>query len=127
MTDAKSMIQGQAHLGLPTRDVEKTIQFYSRLGFEIDWQGRPDQSVFLKNGDCVIETYAAEHTADADGSWDHVALSAPDIEAAYEYVRSLGFEALEGKICELPFYEHGVRYFTIMGPNHEKVEFSQKL
>ena len=121
------LITGLAHLGLPTADVEKTVRFYKQLGFEVDWEGTKDQSIFLKNGDCVIEIYQEEHPAMIDGGWDHVALSTPDFEAVYSYTRSLGYEALEGKICQLPFYSNGVRYFTILGPNHEKVEFSQKL
>jgi len=127
MADVKEIIKGQAHLGLPVHDVEKTVNFYRQLGFEVDWQGRPDQSIFLKNGDCVLEIYAEDTVADCNGAWDHVALSTPDIEAVYEYTKSLGYEALEGHICQLPFYANGVKYFTIMGPNHEKVEFSQKL
>ena len=27
---------------------------------------------------------------------------------------------------ELPFWERGVKYFTILGPNHEKLEFNQR-
>lgn len=125
--DVKKIITGQSHLGLPTKDVDGTIRFYEQFAFEVEWKGNPEDSVFLRNGDCVVEIYHSDEPAMVNGGWDHVALNTPDIEAVYEYVKSLGYEALEGKICSLPFYAHGVRYFTIMGPNHEKLEFSQKL
>lgn len=38
-----------------------------------------------------------------------------------------GFSMLDTKIQFLPFWEHGVKFFTVLGPNEEKVEFSQHL
>ena len=55
------------------------------------------------------------------------AIDVIDIEAVFQVVASAGLPAIEGKICVLPFWERGVRYFTIYGPNAEKIEFIQKL
>ena len=65
--------------------------------------------------------------AGVPGAIEHIALDVNDIEAAYAEIRSRGFEELEDGIQFLPFWERGVRYFTIMGPEGEKVEFNQKL
>ena len=32
---------------------------------------------------------------------------------------------LDSEINSLPFFEKGVRFFTILGPNAEKIEFNQ--
>ena len=36
-----------------------------------------------------------------------------------------GLEVIEEG--QLPFWENGVKYFTILGPNREKLEFNQYL
>ena len=38
---------------------------------------------------------------------------------------ALGLEVIEEG--ELPFWDNGVKYFTVLGPNREKVEFNQYL
>lgn len=130
MKDIRELVLGLQHLGIPTADVQKTIDFYAKFGFEITWQRTEptqDRVAFLKRGSCVIETYYFDSPAMANGAVDHIALDVSDIEAVYAYVQELGFEVLEGGIADLPFFDKGVRYFTILGPNHEKVEFNQIL
>ena len=38
-----------------------------------------------------------------------------------------GLAPLEDAIQFLPFWENGVRFFNLLGPNGETVEFSQRL
>ena len=125
--EVKGIFLGLQHIGVPTRDVKKTVEFYSQFGFETDWADASGSPTFLKCGTCVIETYHMDEVAQCNGGVDHIAIDVSDIEKALEYTRSLGYEPLEGKICDLSVYANGVRYFTILGPNHEKVEFNQKL
>ena len=56
-----------------------------------------------------------------------VALNVTDIEAVYEYVRSLGYTPLEEAITFLPSMKKGCAFLPFWAPNHEKVEFSQRL
>ena len=130
MENVNNKILGLQHIGLPTADVQKTVDFYTLFGFEIEWErlDPPAERVaFLKNGSCVIETYCCTEPAMANGAVDHISLDVSDIEAVFEYAHINGYASLEGKITDLPFYSKGVRYFTILGPNHEKLEFNQKL
>ena len=39
--------------------------------------------------------------------------------------RSKGYEMVDFGIKELPLFDHGCRFFTIKGPNGEKIEFNQ--
>lgn len=125
-----SLVTGLQHIGLPTGDLERTVAFYEQFGFQVEWRrdaSATDRVAFLRCGSCVIETYLTPSPALVNGAVDHIALDVTDIEAAWRDVSSLGYETLEGKITELPFFARGVRYFTILGPNHEKLEFNQKL
>jgi len=117
---------GIQHLGIPTLDIEKTIHFYEGLGFEIIWQD-PGKVAFLKLGTLVIETYTGEGAAMQNGAIDHVALNVADIEAAWRDAQEAGYETNDAEIHFLPFFANGVKFFTIIGPNREKVEFNQYL
>lgn len=129
----KEYITGIQHIGLPTQKLEETLGFYEAFGFERSFQttlslGERQQRVrFLRRANLVIEVYEEKATAGAPGAIDHIALDVTDIEKVFDEVQALGFECLEGEIKELPFWEKGVRFFTISGPNGEKVEFSQML
>ena len=62
----------------------------------------------------------------ADGAYQHVALDVTDIDAAYEKICSEGHEIITNGIEALPFWDNGVKFFMIKGPNEEKIEFCQK-
>lgn len=126
---ALETITGLQHIGVPTGDIEKTIEFFTTFGFQIDWRSmkKEDNYVcFLKNGSCVIEAYCSEEPAMKNGAVDHIAMNVTDLDAMLAYAKEKGYEPIEGPNF-LPFYENGVRYFVILGPNHEKLEFNQKL
>ena len=55
------------------------------------------------------------------------ALDVKDIEEIYQYINQAGLNTTQDSIHFLPFWENGVRFFTIEGPNKEKIEFSQYL
>ena len=48
-----------------------------------------------------------------------------DVEEARRIADGLKLDVIEEG--QLPFWENGVRYFTVLGPNGEKVEFNQYL
>ena len=116
---------GIQHLGIPTRDYAATLAFYHGLGFETIWEN--GEVAFLQLGTLVIETYIADEVAMKNGAIDHVALNVKDIEAAWRDAQACGYETEDKEINFLPFFEKGVRFFTIIGPNREKVEFNQFL
>ena len=114
----KDQMNGVQHVGVPTNDIETTIKFYEALGFKIAFQtvneAANEKVAFLKLGNLVIETYENKAAKMESGAIDHVAIDVKDVEKVHE----LDF---------LPFWENGVKFFTIEGPNKEKVEFSQYL
>jgi len=129
MKEVQDLVLGLQHIGIPTGTIDETIAFYAALGFAVIHENKhPGGRVaFLRLGELVIETYEEERTAMQAGAIDHIALNVSDIRAAYAAVARLGHPALEGGVQSLPFFERGVSFFTIAGPNGEKVEFSQYL
>lgn len=125
----KNHVNGIQHIGIPTNKMNTTIDFYEKLGFEIAFEtvNDGDRVVFLKLNNLVIETYESESAKEEYGAIDHIALDVTNIEQVYEEIKRLGLNTLNDSINFLPFWEHGVRFFTIEGPNKEKVEFSQML
>ena len=125
----KEQINGLQHIGVPTKNMEETIAFYGKLGFEIAFEtvNDGDRVVFLKFGSLVIETYESKDATMKSGAIDHIAIDVKDIEKTYELINQEGLNSTQDTIHFLPFWENGVKFFTIEGPNKEKVEFSQYL
>ena len=125
----QEQINGLQHIGVPARNMEETITFYEKLGFETAFETVNDGNrvVFLKFASLVIETYESRDTAMKSGAIDHIALDVKDIEKTYELINQDGLNTTKDPIHFLPFWENGVKFFTIEGPNKEKVEFSQYL
>ena len=73
----------------------------------------------------MIETYQNFKAARINGAVDHIAINVTDVEEARRIADSMGLEVIEEG--QLPFWENGVKYFTILGPNREKLEFNQYL
>lgn len=129
--DLKEQMIGIQHVGIPTNDIETTIQFFEKLGFETALRTineEADEKVaFLRLHSLVIETYENKAAKLEAGAIDHVAIDVKDIEKVYELVNRTGLNKMQDTIHFLPFWENGVKFFTIEGPNKEKIEFSQYL
>nr|WP_294652788.1 VOC family protein [uncultured Blautia sp.] len=125
--DLKNYSTGVQHIGIPTNDLDKTVEFYKKLGFEIAFEAVEEKVAFLKLGTLVVETYENHEAKMEHGSIDHVALDVRDIEEIFQYINEAGLNSTQDTIHFLPFWENGVKFFTIEGPNKEKVEFSQYL
>ena len=127
----REQLNGIQHVGIPTNDIEATIEFYGKLGFEVALQTVNEEAnekvSFLKLNNLVIETYENKAAKMESGAIDHVAIDVKDIEKVYELLNHAGLNTTRDTIHFLPFWENGVRFFTIEGPNKEKIEFSQYL
>lgn len=126
-----SLLSGIQHVGVPTNDLERTMDFYHTLGFETVLEtvneAVHERVVFLKLGNLLIETYENHCALGRAGAIDHLALEVNDIESAFSAAKTAKLNLLDTEIQSLPFWERGVRFFTIVGPNMEKIEFCQKL
>ena len=128
------MIKNRAlgHIGLGTNDIEADVQWYiDVLGFELigDFKGPEGEPIkFIKSGDIVYEVFQPIGGAAAPGKIDHFCFDSKDIEADYQYCVQQGYTFEAEGIQELPgVWEKGARYFKIMSPTGEAIEFCQVL
>lgn len=121
-------IDGLQHIGIMVRDMEESSSFYLDLGFQKVFQlhTQSEQVCFMQQKGLVIELYPACGEI-SDGTINHFAISIRDIDRVYKELIDSGYLAIEGEICQLPFWENGVRFFTILGPSGEKIEFCERL
>lgn len=122
---------GLQHVGLPTNDMEKTVAFYESLGFENVYATVNEQAgekvVFLRLKNLTIEAYENHSAAMRSGAIDHIAIDVSDAEAAYALAQEQGYRIVSNGVESLPFWENGVKFFILEGPNKERVEFNQYL
>lgn len=124
----KDYSNGIQHIGLPTNDMEATIAFYKKLGFELVHEARVDCRVcFLKLGNLVVESYENKAAVMRAGAIDHISIDCTNIDAAFADAKKAGFEIIGGKIEALPFWKNGVKFFKFEGPNKEIIEYCQIL
>lgn len=126
----KSLTTGVQHIGIPTKNLPATKDFFKKLDFQELLETFHDGTkkvAFMKLHNLMIEAYETEEATGKVGAIDHIAIDVKDIEAVHKHVTELGLNPTNEVIHSLPFWDNGIKYFTIKGPNEEKVEFSQIL
>lgn len=126
ITDYMTGIQ---HLGLPVKDMDATLEFYEKLGFEIIYSTVYEgiRVNFLRFNNLVVEAYEQEETVMCYGALDHVAIDVSDVEKVYEIICDMGMNNMNDEIHYLPYWANGFKYFKIEGPDKECIEFGQIL
>ena len=129
---AKIHASGVQHIGIPTNDMNATIDFYQRLGFKIIFEtvliAENCRVCFFKFDNLCIEAYENSQAVMKSGSIDHIAIDTTDIETTFEFAKQEGFKLLDNEIQFIPeFWANGVKFFKIEGPNKENIEFCQIL
>ena len=121
-------LHGLQHIGLPCRNMEETTEFYQKLGMKIAYStvNNGQKVAFLQQDTMMIEAYE-EPIVGHSGAINHICFDVDDIEGCFRAVQEMGLQMADGEIHDLPFWENGVKYFIIIGPNAERVEFCQKL
>ncbi len=126
----KGFTTGVQHIGIPTNDINKTIEFYHALGFDTALRtvNGTEEVAFLQLHNLMIETYQNHQAKMEYGAIDHIAIDVKNIEDLFDTIKEAGtFTMLDNQVNSLPFWENGVKFFTIEGPNKEKIEFCERL
>lgn len=134
-----NLINSIQHIGIPVTDVAASEVFYRRLGFKNVMQapfqedGQPGTCVMMKNKGIIIELYQLpEHKLQEirnrkDGHIDHITFDVDDIDFAFSTLKSESFQVIEEAPVYLSFWQKGCKYFNILGPDGERLEFNQIL
>lgn len=130
-------LQGWSHLAVKVRDLEASMNFYQGLGFEKTDSGYLDtpegrlQIGFVGNHGFELELIQMigsgleELKTRGAGHLDHIALNVEDAKEAFFLAKKEGYQLEDYTVHELPLFEHGVRFFTVLGPDGERVELNQ--
>ena len=93
-------ITGVGHVGIPTNDLEGTIAYYEKLGFECEgiYPNGEDRCMFLHLNNLTLEVWTMDQPANATGAINHFALDVTDIDKAFEEAEKLGLNFVEGSV-----------------------------
>ncbi len=123
-------VTGVQHIGIPTNNIEETIVFYKAIGFEVIMETvnetANEKVAFLQNKNLVIETYESKNATMKVGAIDHISMDVTDVDSVFSMIADI-FNSLDKEVQSLPFWENGVKFFTILGPNSEKIEFCERV
>lgn len=127
------------HVGIPVTDIVVSEAFYHRLGFTnvmqsvFTMEGESGTCIMMENNSVIIELYQLpEQKLEAirnrkDGHIDHIAFDVPDIDLAFSTLKKASFHITEEEPVFLSFWKKGCKYFNILGPDGERLEFNQIL
>ena len=108
--------------------ISKTFAFKDYLkAYQYINEKAKEKVAFLQIQNYCIESFENGQAVMADGAYQHVALDVRDIEEMYKKICENGYEVITDGIEQLPFWDNGVKFFMIKGPNEERIEFCQKL
>jgi catechol 2,3-dioxygenase-like lactoylglutathione lyase family enzyme len=127
------------HIGLPVTSLEASKSFYTTLGFtEViastfpHPEGTGHVCMMQLNG-ILLELYempaaALQEIRDRrSGHIDHIAFDVSDIDATFAALNTADHTLCEPAPVFLPFWKNGCKYFNILGPDGERLEFNQIL
>ncbi|MBS1654317.1 MAG: VOC family protein [Bacteroidetes bacterium] len=127
------------HIGIPVTNLERSKNFYGRLGFKnimqtgFTFNGGNGTVSMMKLNDMIIELYQMpekeleEIKSRNNGHIDHIAFDVDDIDTTYKSLKEEGFNMMEDQPVFLSFWQNGCKYFNITGPDGERLEFNQIL
>ena len=135
----EDLINHLQHIGIPVSDIAVSESFYYQLGFNkvmqstFEEEGESGTCIMLKNKNIILELYQLpdkklkEIRERKDGHIDHITFDVDDIDMAFNLLKSSSFKVIEEQPVFLPFWSNGCKYFNILGPDGERLEFNQIL
>ena len=133
------LINHLQHIGIPVTNVVTSEIFYNKLGFCKVMQSEFKEDcgngtcVMMKNKTIILELYQfpeqmLQDIRDRkDGHIDHITFDVDDIDETFKLLKQASFNVIEPAPVFLPFWEKGCKYFNILGPDGERLEFNQLL
>lgn len=124
---------------MPVTDLKRSEAFYEKLGFAnvmasgFDYQGGRGSVTMMRRDAMILELYQMpeaqlqEIRSRKDGHIDHVAFDVDNIDDTFSTLKNAAFSIVEDAPVFLPFWKNGCKYFNILGPDGERLEFNQIL
>jgi len=125
------------HIGIPVSNIEISRAFYENLGFKdvmsspFIHEGKQGKASMMKRGEIIVELYQMPEPELSlvkqreDGKIDHLAFDVSNIDETFALLKNEGFAVIEDSPVFLNFWKKGCKYFNILGPDGERLEFCQ--
>jgi lactoylglutathione lyase len=133
-------IRALQHVGIPVTDIKRSEVFYQSLGFTNNMKAHfpygvneKGTCIMMQLGSITLELYEmpepdnSEVRSRKNGHVDHIAFDVADVEETYQTLKVAGYNPIESAPVKLDFWEKGCKYFNILGPDGERIEFNQIL
>jgi lactoylglutathione lyase len=128
------------HVGIPVTDIKRSEAFYQSLGFANNMQAHfpygvdeKGTCIMMQLGSITLELYEMPEPDNSEvrdrknGHIDHIAFDVEDIDETFQLLLSSGYSPIEPAPVKLDFWKNGCKYFNILGPDGERLEFNQIL
>jgi len=117
-------VTGLAHIGIFVKDIDKSMDFYKRLGFTVDKEEAPSiRLAFISAGNCLIELVEQKDMpARQAGIVDHVAMVVDSVDAAIANAKANGIEIDANTVSSVDILG-GIKNVFFEGPDGERLEF----
>ena len=103
------------------------------MGSGFDHNGGRGIVAMMQQGTMILELYQMPEAElesikrRNDGHIDHVAFDVDDIDDVFAKLKEAEFTIVEAEPVFLPFWKNGCKYFNVLGPDGERLEFNQIL
>jgi catechol 2,3-dioxygenase-like lactoylglutathione lyase family enzyme len=81
--------------------------------------------IFMQRQNLVIEAWTGDDIVAKPGAINHISLDVTDAEAALVEAKKEGFNLIDHDIQHLPFWDKGIKFFNVQGPDGVIVEFCE--
>jgi catechol 2,3-dioxygenase-like lactoylglutathione lyase family enzyme len=113
------------HITLNVSDMKASVEFYKKLGMQVEGSLDGGDIMFLWNGDEKRPLHIQLDTCHGDmkPGLNHIAFTTPDLEAAAKEVRTTGIRGMHE-----PFFQarSGRTIFTFPDPDGVGLQFARK-
>lgn len=130
-------INGLQHIGIPVTNLQVSEAFYEGLGFNnvmttfFEINENKGYVSMMQREEMIMELYQmpspelAEIKARKNGHIDHVAFDVDDVDQTFQILKDHGYQIMEQAPVFLQFWQKGCKYFNILGPDGERLEFNE--
>ena len=121
---SKGKVTGLAHIGVFVKDIDKSMDYYKRLGFTVDKEETLKvRLAFLSAGSCLIELVEQkELPGRTAGIVDHIAMVVDCLDDAIASAKANNIVIDETTVSEVSILG-GIRNVFFEGPDGERLEF----